>query len=103
MSKVNYKAGSPWSTTGQTSWYLGLLNYKGIPQHPTDKPYQVGTRFHERPDLLAHELYGTRDFWWVFKVLNMDLINDPIYDLKAGMWIYVPTRDRVQTLGNLKA
>jgi hypothetical protein len=40
--------------------------------------------------LLAFDLYGDKDLWWVFAQRNMEILKDPVFDLIAGIQIYVP-------------
>ncbi|ASV44766.1 baseplate wedge subunit [Agrobacterium phage Atu_ph07] len=98
MTEVKYRSGSPYAATPQTSWYLENLVLRQIDRAPSDKKITLHPKYENRPYNLSYDLYGTRDFWWVFMVLNIDIIRDPIYDFKAGIEIYVPTRERV--LGN---
>jgi len=44
-----------------------------------------------RPDLLAADLYGDANLWWVFAVRNPNIIQDPVFDFTAGTIIYVPS------------
>lgn len=101
MTQVPYRKSSPYSKTPQTTWYLGNLSYRNIPRDSSDKIEIIKGKYNNRPDLLSYDLYGTPDYWWIFMIVNPDAIKDPIYDLKAGMLIYVPTRDRIISfLGN---
>ncbi len=43
-----------------------------------------------RPDVLALELYGDADYWWVFVLFNRNAIVDPIFDFKTGVTLRVP-------------
>jgi hypothetical protein len=52
----------------------------------------IRNKFDQRPDLLAHELYGNAKLWWVFAEFNPDVLVDPIIDFKSGIIITVPTR-----------
>jgi hypothetical protein len=45
-----------------------------------------------RPDILAYELYGNSEYWWVFTLFNRDTIVNPIKDFVSGMTINVPTK-----------
>lgn len=100
MSQVNYDPSSPYYGTQQTSWFLSNMTYRSIPRDGTDifLP-SLATKYENRPDLLSYDQYGTPNFWWVFMVVNGDLIKDPIYDMKAGMGLYVPTVARLNQLG----
>lgn len=101
MAQTRYSGGSPYAATPQTSWYLDTLVLRDIQPDPTDKPYTIEARHHYRPYNLSYELYGSKDYWWVFMVLNMDLIRDPIYDFKTDLVIRVPTKERL--LNNIQA
>lgn len=46
-----------------------------------------------RPDLISSKVYGTPDLWWV--VYEMNGIIDPLFDLKIGQIIRVPSLSRV--------
>jgi hypothetical protein len=43
--------------------------------------------------LLAFDLYGDKNLWWVFAQRNMEILKDPIFDLIPGIEIYVPKGD----------
>ena len=98
MARIRYRRTSPYGITGQTSWYLDLYEHRPIPPDSTDIAYRVSTRFENRPDLLSYEEYGTPDYWWIFSVRNPDQIKDPIYDFVDGLEIYIPTRQRLESL-----
>jgi hypothetical protein len=101
MAKVLYGKTSPYLTTGQTAWSLAPLNLRNVPSHPSDKRITIKAKYHERPDKLSKDLYGTEGYWWVFMVVNPDVIKDPIYDLTTGTSIFVPLLDRLnQVLGS---
>ena len=38
---------------------------------------------------MAYDLYDDQNLWWVFAPRNMDIIQDPIYDIEAGLKIYI--------------
>ena len=49
---------------------------------------------------IAYDLYNNTKLWWVFAQRNMDVIKDPIYDLVAGIKIYIPQGPKLrQALG----
>ncbi len=98
MAQTRYRRTSPYAETSQTSWYLRQLNLRNVPPDDTDIPMEVQSKYDERPDLLSNDLYGTPDYWWVFIVRNMEEIKDPIHDLKPGLEIFVPTKERLQEL-----
>lgn len=70
--------------------YLDILNIIPVPAEDNDILYEITSAYHRRPDLLAYDLYGKKELWWVFTQRNMDTIKDPIYDFAAGTKIYLP-------------
>lgn len=96
MSKIRYRATSPYALTPQTDQSIGLYVPRPIPVNSGDTEFVVTPRHHNRPDLLAHDLYGSVGYWWVFMVRNLNLIRDPIFDLKAGMTIVVPSPEHLK-------
>ncbi len=46
-----------------------------------------------RPDLIASQVYGEPDLWWVIYEFNG--IRDPLFDLKAGHILRIPNLQRV--------
>jgi hypothetical protein len=50
---------------------------------------------------LAYDLYGSSKYWWVFAQRNMEILKDPVYDLVAGIKIYLPQGPKLrQALGS---
>lgn len=81
----------PYANTKITnSGYLDILRIRPVPEADKDILYEIIPAYTHRPDLLAHDLYGRKDLWWVFAQRNMDIIKDPIYDFVAGTKIYLP-------------
>jgi hypothetical protein len=92
--EVRYENNSPWSNTEiQNNDYLDVLTIRPVPASPDDILYTVQPQYAFRPDLLAYDLYGTKNLWWVFAQRNMEIIKDPIFDLEAGIQIYIPKGD----------
>ena len=82
---------SPWYNTSIINdRYLGILNIRSIPASDDDPIYKVQEQYTHRPDLLAFDMYNDFRLWWVFAQRNMDIIRDPVYDLEAGIEIYLP-------------
>ena len=50
----------------------------------------IPSKYNLRPDLMAYELYGDSNAWWIFIHYNRDVIKDPIFDFKSGIEIVVP-------------
>lgn len=88
MAKTNF---GPYANTKiNPSGYLDLFKIRPIPQANTDILYEITPAYTHRPDLLAYDLYGQRELWWIFAQRNMDIIKDPVYDFVAGTKIYLP-------------
>jgi hypothetical protein len=98
---VNYENNSPWFKTEIVNdLYLDTLQIRPIPSSDDDILYEVQPQYTYRPDLLAFDLYGTKNLWWVFAQRNIDLLKDPVYDLIPGVKIYLPKGDALaRTLG----
>lgn len=75
--------------------YLDINQLPKIPKSRADRLYEIPSRYENRPDLLANELYGTVRLWWVFAQRNPDLLIDPLEDFTAGKEIYLPTRETI--------
>lgn len=76
--------------------YLGPLTIRPVPADVDDILYEIEPQYHNRPDLLAYDLYGSSKLWWVFVQRNLDKMNDPIFDFAVGKQIYLPKKSRIQ-------
>lgn len=94
---TTYNKTSPYFNTSLTKGYLDVATFRDIPVNDDDVLYQVSKEYEYRPDLLAYELYKDSNLWWVFAVRNPSKIKDPIFDLEAGVIIYLP---KISTLQN---
>jgi hypothetical protein len=73
--------------------YLDILNIDNIDiDNTTTETITLAAQYDEKPDLLAHDLYGNAKLWWVFPLFNQDMLVDPIMDFKSGIKIIDPTR-----------
>lgn len=70
--------------------YLDLLKIRPIPRAGDDILYEITSPYSYRPDLLAYDLYGSKDLWWIFAQRNIDILKDPVFDFVAGTKIYLP-------------
>jgi hypothetical protein len=98
MPIERYASNSPYSATLQTSWRIGRYVHRDIPPAEDDTLIVVESRFNHRPDLLSNELYGTPAYWWIFSVRNPEIRLDPIWALKTGTIISVPSPERLRRL-----
>jgi Base plate wedge protein 53 len=95
-----YSDFSPWAITTTTENYLDLLTIRPVPAASDDILYTIAAQYNMRPDLLAFDLYGNAQLWWVFIQRNMDVLQDPIFDFVPGTKIYIPKGSNLSnTLG----
>ena len=87
---TTYLVSSPYSITKPVGNYLDILNFRQIPKEPDDVIYSIKSQHAYRPDLLAFDLYGDQNLWWVFAQRNPNSIEDPIFDFREGVSIYLP-------------
>lgn len=91
-----YKKTSPYFTTKQNNLYLELLTIRPVPAEADDFQYVIEGQYKHRPDLLAYDLYGNSNLWWVFVQRNMEVLRDPIYDFEPGVTIYCPKKSNLE-------
>ena len=94
---AQYLVSSPYFNTDVFGDYLDVLQYRSIPKEPDDIVYTIKSQHGLRPDLLAYDLYGDVNLWWVFAVRNKDLIKDPVFDMIPGQKIYLPKLSTIKT------
>jgi hypothetical protein len=93
---AKYSQQSPYSATTQNNLYLELLQIRPVPAEKDDFQYTIENQYNHRPDLLAYDLYGSAQLWWVFVQRNIDVLRDPIYDFVPGTVIYCPKKSNLQ-------
>lgn len=98
MSKISYSKSSPYALTPQSNRFLGRYVHRSITPDATDSLYMLEAKHQYRPDTLSQELYGTPEYYWVFKCRNMNIIRDPIWDFVAGTIIVVPTLAHIKNI-----
>lgn len=98
---ANYFKTSPYAnTTINSSGELGILKIRPVPADDDDFLYEIEPQYTHRPDLLAFDLYGTSKLWWVFAQRNIDILKDPVFDMKPGVKIFLPKGSELKkTLG----
>tara|TARA_Y100000389_G_scaffold87166_1_gene83756 strand:+ start:1131 stop:1418 length:288 start_codon:yes stop_codon:yes gene_type:complete len=83
-------------TKSQFNGNLDILSIRPVPAYADDPLYTIEPQYTHRPDLLAHDMYGSNKLWWVFAQRNLDVIEDPVYDMVPGVQIYLPDPKRVK-------
>lgn len=86
---ATYNNTSPWYNTPITNTYLDILTIRPVSKAADDFLYTIEPQYAYRPDLLAYDLYGNSQLWWVFMQRNLDVIQDPILDFVVGTQIYL--------------
>jgi hypothetical protein len=87
-----YSTTSPYYNTPNWGPFLDVWNGKTIPADVSDARYEIDPPYNLRPDLLAYDMYGDSNLWWVFAVRNPDTLKDPVFSFIAPNVIYVPTK-----------
>lgn len=82
--------------TEKTKYFMKEYKNINIPTDVSDYEIIVEHKYEHKPKLLAYDLYGDTSLSWVFTYFNRDLIEDPIFDLKAGLKIKIPTATRLK-------
>ena len=93
---ARYAKTSPYSTTEIGKETLSILDKRLFAFDPDDILYEIDSFYARRPDLLAHDLYGSSKLWWVFMHRNMDTITDPIFAFAEGVQIRIPKKTTLQ-------
>lgn len=92
---AQYSTFSPYSKVKQT-WYLGYYSPRGLLPADSDTMYTIETKYNEQPWRLAKERFGNERLYYIFALLNPNIIEDPVYDFKAGVTIRIPTMKRIK-------
>jgi hypothetical protein len=95
-----YAKTSAYYNTGLYGNFLDVMTYRTFTKAESDASITINKTYAYRPDLLAYDLYGDADLWWVFTARNPNVLRDPIFDFLPGVQIYVPPQATlVQDLG----
>jgi len=93
---TKYSGDSFYAITPISNRFLGIWQPINVPSNLIDQVYIIPTKYELRPDLAANQFYGNPKLWYIFGLRNKDLLVDPIYDFKAGLEIFIPSRDNIQ-------
>lgn len=92
---VEYSKTSPYHSTTLYGQFLDIINYRQISKLADDVYYEIDKIYSNRPDLLAFDLYGDANLWWVFAARNPNVIRDPVFDFLPGVRIYIPKKTTI--------
>ena len=88
---MNYPPTSPYYLTSTyNNEFLDVMINRPIPFGVEDLYWEITQTYHMRPDLLAYDIYGDPELWWVFMVRNKSVIKDAVYDFVPGQTIFLP-------------
>jgi len=93
-----YSKTSPYYKTQIVNGYLDVIDFRDLPIQRDDILFEVTATYENRPDLLAYDLYKDPSLWWVFAVRNKKILKDPVYDLVAGVKIYLPKMSTLKSV-----
>lgn len=92
-----YSIYSPYYKATQNNWYLDYYLPVTFYKADSDVIYTIEAIYNEQPWRLAKDLYGNERLYYIFALINSDVLQDPIYDFTQGTVIRVPTLERVKT------
>ena len=99
INTPKYSSSSVYYTTPFDS--QGNLSYwtpRPIPALNSDKIVTISETYNQRPDLMAHDMYGDSRLWWVYAQRNPNsLAADPLGNFISGLKIYIPDPNTVKT------
>ena len=99
MPQATYKKDSFLRNAGfLDDTFLDINNLPSLPENVNDEKYVINAMYDERPDLLAHDIYGSARLWWIFALRNPNILKDPIRDFKTGLSIFLPSKDNVDVV-----
>lgn len=93
--QATYSRNSVYSNTPVFGDFLDIASFPTVPRSADDVLFTVNATYKYRPDLLAFDLYGDSAYWWVFALRNPNAIQDPIFDMKIGVQIYLPKKENL--------
>lgn len=92
---VIYSKTSPYYDTGKYGNFLDVMVNRKLSKQVDDVKYVIDKVYQNRPDLLAFDLYGDSNLWWVFVQRNPDVLRDPVFDFLPGVTIYIPKKNTI--------
>lgn len=91
-SSVYYK--TPLDSQGRLSYWV----QRPVPTSLSDQIVTISAVYNQRPDLMAHDLYGDSRLWWIFAQRNPNsLAADPLGNFVSGLQIYIPDSAALKT------
>lgn len=94
---AEYRPTSFYAKTETNSFYLDVATNRPITAETDDVKFTINAVYNQRPDLLAFDLYGDANLWWVFAKRNPNTLKDPLFDFQAGITIRLPKLRNIKT------
>lgn len=92
-----YEQVSPYGLTSIISRFLVYYIHRTVDPNELDVTIQLNDeRYVNRPDILANDIYGDPDLFWVIAVRNG--LQDPIFDFRKGELYIIPHPSYVRTI-----
>lgn len=91
-----YGPDSPYGFTPIIGRFMVYYVHRPVPPHPLDQVIVLNPRYENRPDLLANDLYGNPDMFWIIAVRNG--LQDPVFDFRSGERYTIPHPSFARTL-----
>jgi hypothetical protein len=95
---ANYNSTSAYFNTGYSQFFLDVMTNRPIPKEFDDQEMEINVTYQYRPHLLAYDLYGTPELWWVFYQRNPNTLTKPPLDFAAGTRIFLPKIGTLRTV-----
>jgi hypothetical protein len=87
-----------YNTSFDTQGWLSYWVPRSFPVSASDQIITISAVYDQRPDLLAHDLYGDARLWWVFAQRNPNqLAADPLGNFVSGLQIYIPSKAQLNS------
>ena len=93
-----YGGDSFYANTKTVDFYLGVWNDDINLSTIGDTTVEIHSKYNLRPDLMAFDMYGSPNYWWVFALKNKDKLIDPVEDFKTGLKITIPSKNGIRSL-----
>ena len=93
-----YRSDSFYASTQTIDFYLDIWDSNVSLSTEGDTEIEIKTKYNLRPDLMAFDMFGSPNYWWVFALKNKDKLIDPVEDFKAGIIITVPSQNGIRSL-----
>lgn len=94
---AQYQASSPYYESYIVNQqFLDVMVNRPVPKDPLDTFWTITETYNMRPDLLAFDLYGDSNLWWVFAQRNPNALPDPLFSFVTGTQIYIPQQNNLK-------